>query len=982
MPAENVHPEQYRFPLRQFVAAFAVSLLTAAVAAGLSWQLHHRYDAARASENQLDDYIGQVKLFDEALTMSARVAAATGDLSYKERYDKFDGELDALITKTASALGLPGVRRFVEQTDEANRKLVEMERRAFVLAAEGRRAEATALLVGDEYSKWKRIYAEGVEKTVAWQRGAIERDQRYLHWLTLGFEISSGAAVLALLSAWYFALRAGRRWTEEQSRSEAALRKSKDELELQVQERTAELQIANDALQHGTEGLTHEVKEARRSEAALRESQQIIEAMLNAVPARIFWKDKNLVYLGCNAPFARDAGFTRPEEVVGKSDFQMGWREQAEKYRTDDQLVIESGRSKLLIDEPQTTPDGKVITLLTSKVPLRSSNGEVFAVLGTYMDVTERARLEEQLSFSNILQTTAMENSPDAIAVVDENARIISFNTQFITMWHIPRSLMEKGAIQPVSQAMGEQFTDEDAYITRVRYLYRHPDETAHDELRRKDGRVIDRHTAPLRDANRKYLGRVWYYRDITERKFANDTIEKQNLQFNAALNNMVQGLLMFDSAGALIICNRRFTEMFGLPPEQWQALATGLTILQIINLAERLTNVTMNNQSQVLAELQNILGSRQAGAIVFERTDGHTFCASCSSMADGGFVITFEDTTEQRRTQDQITHMAHYDALTELPNRIHFYEKIEELLTHGAKSRAFAVFSLDLDHFKNVNDTLGHPIGDKLLQAAADRMRRCVREKDVVARLGGDEFAILQLTFERPQDATSLATRLIDAVGAPYQLDGHQVIVGMSVGIAIAPADGTVPDQLMKNADLALYRCKEDGGNRYRFFEAQMDARMQARRTLEIDLRKALVNREFTLDYQPIINLKTGKITACEALIRWHQPERGLVPPLEFISIAEETGLIVRIGEWVLERACSDAVEWPGETAVAVNVSPIQFRTNDFVRIVKAALERSRLPARRLELEITELVLMHDSDAALAMLHQLKSSWRQHRDG
>ena len=229
---------------------------------------------------------------------------------------------------------------------------------------------------------------------------------------------------------------------------------------------------------------------------------------------------------------------------------------------------------------------------------------------------------------------------------------------------------------------------DPEAFIARIKHLYEHPDEKAHDELRLKDGRVIDRHTAPLRDAKQKYLGRIWYFRDITERKLAIDTIEKQNLQFDAALNNMVQGLLMFDSAGALIVSNRRFNEMFGLPTEQWKASALGLTVLQIIDLAERLTNLAMKNKSQNVAELQNILDRRQAGALVFERTNGRTFCASCSPMADGGFVITLEDTTEQRRTQDQISHMAHYDALTDLPNRMLFYEKMEELLTRGPQSR------------------------------------------------------------------------------------------------------------------------------------------------------------------------------------------------------------------------------------------------------------------------------------------------------
>ena len=706
---------------------------------------------------------------------------------------------------------------------------------------------------------------------------------------------------------------------------------------------------------------------------ALRESQQIIRAILDAVPARIFWKDKNLVYLGCNTQFARDAGFASPADIVGKDDYQMGWRDQAELYRAADREVLESGHAKLLIDEPQTTPDGKTIMLLTSKVPLRHPDGEVFGVLGTYMDVTDRARLEEELSFSNLLKTTAMDNSLDAIIVVDENRRVISFNRQFGELWNIPRELVEKGVAEAGLQAMADQVTDPEAFLERVRYLFEHHDEKAQGQIRLKDGRVIDRHTAPLHDARQKYLGRIWYFRDVTERERAVAAIEKKNLQFDAALNNMTQGLLMFDSAGALIVYNRRFVEMLDLPTERWAASALGLTVLQIIDLADRLTNVSMKNRSQNAAKLQNFLDRGQAGALVFELTDGRTFCASCSPMSDGGFVLTLEDTTEQRRTQDYISHLAHYDALTDLPNRAHFYEEMDGLLDRLPRNGAFAVLSMDLDHFKSVNDTLGHPIGDKLLQAAAARMRDCVREADIVARLGGDEFAIVQTTFERPEDATSLATRLIDAVSAPYLLDGHQVVVGASIGIAIAPGDGTAPDQLMKNADLALYRCKADHGNVYRFFEANMDTRMRERRALELDLRKALANGEFELNYQPVVNLKTGRITACEALIRWHQPERGLVPPLEFIPIAEETGLIVPIGEWVLERACADAVEWPDEIAVAVNVSPAQFRTGDFVQVVTRALEKSRLPAHRLELEITELVLMHDSSEALVMLHKLK---------
>jgi diguanylate cyclase (GGDEF)-like protein/PAS domain S-box-containing protein len=582
------------------------------------------------------------------------------------------------------------------------------------------------------------------------------------------------------------------------------------------------------------------------TETTRNESQQIIAAILDAVPARIFWKDRNLVYLGCNAPFARDAGFSRPEEVIGKDDYQMGWLDQAELYRRADREVIESGRSKLLIDEPQTTPEGKTITLLTSKVPLRDANGEIFGVLGTYLDVTERAMLEEEL--------------------------------------------------------------------------------------------------------------------------------ETRTMQFDAALNNMAQGLLMFDSDGRLVISNRRFAELFGLSWEKWTAAALGKTLREAIELIREWTNETVKNYEQFDAEVRRLIKRNKGGQIVYERTDGRTFSALAAPMANGGFVVTFEDITEQRQIEAEISYMAHHDALTGLANRTVFYEEMEQLLVQAPHGGSFAVLSLDLDHFKSVNDMLGHPIGDKLLQAAAKRMRGCIRDADIATRLGGDEFAVLQASFKRPADATMMATRLIEAVSAPYDLDGHQVVVGASIGISVAPADGVTPDQLMKNADLALYRCKADHGNVYRFFEPQMDARMQERRALELDLRKALVNGEFALNYQPIVNLKTGRVTACEALIRWQQPQRGSVPPLEFIPIAEETGLIVPIGEWVLQQACLDAVAWPGEIALAVNISPAQFKSGDFVERVIAALHRSRLPARRLELEITELVLMQDSDAALTILHQLRN--------
>ena len=315
---------------------------------------------------------------------------------------------------------------------------------------------------------------------------------------------------------------------------------------------------------------------------------------------------------------------------------------------------------------------------------------------------------------------------------------------------------------------------------------------------------------------------------------------------------------------------------------------------------------------------------------------------------------------------------MARHDALTRLPNRLTFHERLEQAMDMVGRGRGCAVLCLDLDRFKLVNDTLGHPIGDGLLQVAADRLRSCVREVDTVARLGGDEFTILQLTVERPEDVELLANRIFTEFAKPFVVDGHQIVIGTSIGAALAPGDGTSAEKLLKNADIALYIAKSQGRGTVRFFEPEMDVRIQLRRTLELDLRGAVTRNEFELYYQPVFDLKAGKIFGFEALLRWHHPVRGLVAPIEFIAIAEETGLIVTIGEWVLRTACFEAKNWPGEIHLAVNLSPVQFNKGNLVATVKAALDASGLRSNRLELEITESVLLQNTTTTLTALHQL----------
>jgi diguanylate cyclase (GGDEF)-like protein len=446
--------------------------------------------------------------------------------------------------------------------------------------------------------------------------------------------------------------------------------------------------------------------------------------------------------------------------------------------------------------------------------------------------------------------------------------------------------------------------------------------------------------------------------------------LEAQNTRFEAAISNMSQGLLMFDAEARLLISNNRYFEMYGLRSAD---VAPGLTLRQLIDL--RIANGTFSGDpDQYVDTLMASVGAGKPSNQLVELADGRTMAVVNQPMPGGGWVATHEDITERRRAEMKIAHMARHDALTDLPNRVLLRERLGEALTHVERGQRLAVLCLDLDQFKNVNDTLGHAVGDELLRVVAGRLRGCVRETDTISRVGGDEFSIIQVDIADATDAERLARRISEAVSAPYDLSGHLVIVNTSIGIALAPADGTEADDLLKNADMALYGAKADGRGVYKFFEPTMDARMKARCALELALRKALEHGEFELYYQPTVSLLNEDVHGCEALLRWNHPERGVVPPLEFIPVAEEIGLIVTLGEWVIRQACADAAKWPGNFSVAVNLSPTQLNSKNLVPTVLSALATSQLPAHRLELEITETVLMQNTETTLRTLHQLRA--------
>ncbi len=462
--------------------------------------------------------------------------------------------------------------------------------------------------------------------------------------------------------------------------------------------------------------------------------------------------------------------------------------------------------------------------------------------------------------------------------------------------------------------------------------------------------------------------------RQVAERTVAlanrETELREQNLRFDAALSNMSQALLMFDANSRLVIFNKRYCEMYGLSPDD---IKPGMLLADLLHRRQAVGTYSGNPDEYAVA-LKAMIARGETFNTSIELPNGRTIEICNSPMPDGGWVATHEDITERRRAEKVIAHMAHHDSLTDLPNRVLFQERLADTLLHTKNGNRLAVFYLDLDNFKAVNDTLGHQFGDELLKRVAERLRGCVDDNITVARVGGDEFAVILPDLASLDDAAALAERICEAIREPYDLFGHGVVTETSIGIAIAPDDGTLPNHLLKNADMALYRAKADGRGVFRFFEAEMDATIKARRALENSLREALVEGQFTLHYQPILNLDDNRIPCCEALIRWKHPERGMVAPGEFIPVAEEMGLIVAIGEWVLRQACADAATWPNNTKVAVNLSPIQMLNAKLVPVVVGALAAAGLPASRLELEITESVLMQNTEATVAALHQLRS--------
>ena len=601
-----------------------------------------------------------------------------------------------------------------------------------------------------------------------------------------------------------------------------------------------------------------------------------------------------------------------------------------------------------LVGEAPAEPADEIGDLIRAMVSMRSDIG---AMMG------EQVVLRQQ---SQARVAEALDGSREGVVIVDAKGAVQIANRRALDFLGVEAMADQTGlTIQDLALQMARSGEDRSA-------LLRVGGGPETEEAVLPDGRRIQVSRNRTTEG-----GMVALYTDITSIRDQTDRLAEANSTLDAALDNMSQGLCLFDADNRLKLANGRARAMFGLDEGQFP---TGTPYVDIVNTMLDYPEAVDIDVERVLRH-ESLLIRRRRSINRSVAIGGRVYAVTQEPMPGAGWLATYEDVTERRRTEAQIAFLANHDALTRLPNRTMFAKRVEEALTRARRGIGFGVLCLDLDHFKQINDTLGHAVGDQLLQAAAERLLGCVRETDTVARLGGDEFAILQADIGTPEQAIPLAKRIVTSIAKPYTIEGHELNVGVSVGIALSPGDGLSHVQLLKCADSALYKSKDEGRGTWRFFESSMDEKLQLRRALEADLRHAIANDELLLHFQPLLDVRGNTICGFEALVRWRHPLRGLVPPDQFIPLAEETGLIKEIGFWVLRAACTEAARWPGGLHVAVNVSAIQLKDPNFVATVGTILQSTGFATGRLELEITETVFMANNAKVLPILTALRAA-------
>ncbi|MDD4979427.1 MAG: EAL domain-containing protein [Gallionella sp.] len=700
-----------------------------------------------------------------------------------------------------------------------------------------------------------------------------------------------------------------------------------------------------------------------QAESELDSSRQLLQTVIDTAPMRVFWKNKDLRYMGCNPLFAQDAGKDSPHDLIGKDDFDMTWREQAELYRSDDRRVMETGEAQLFFDEPQNTPEGGQIWLRTSKVPLRNKAQEVIGVLGVYEDITEHKLAEQRLLSESKVRKQMMEALPGVFYMLDENEHMLMWNNNFERFTQ--RSGGELAKISPLDLFIQK---DKGRVAMAIANTFESGEASIEATFLAKDGTQLDYYLTGLRIELDGKPVLVGIGVDIGERKRAEASLTMLSLAVEQSANSIV----ITDLAANIEYANTAFTKVTGYSLDEVKG--SNPRLLQ----SGKTPAATYQDMWETLSA-----GKTWRGELINLRKDGSEYTESAMISpvrgADGkvkNYLAVKENITERKLAESQIQQLAYFDQLTGLPNRRLLVDRFA--FAHSLAQRngeQLAVLYLDLDHFKNINDSLGHTVGDAVLKEIAQRLSAMLREGDVVSRQGGDEF-ILVLPGTDADGAGLVATNIIAAIFEPCHIEHYELSITPSIGIAIYPEDGEDFETLAKNADAAMYQVKQENRNGYRFFTAQMQAHSARTLLLSNGLRHALERNELFLQYQPQMSIRDGHIVGAEALLRWQHPELGLISPAEFISIAEDSGQIIAIGAWVLRTAVQQMKEWMDlnmpPMVMAVNLSAVQFRHAGLTEMVTAVLDEVGLPHECLELELTEAVAMDDPQSAVAVMDKL----------
>ncbi|WP_321813356.1 EAL domain-containing protein [Paraburkholderia sp. J69-2] len=675
-----------------------------------------------------------------------------------------------------------------------------------------------------------------------------------------------------------------------------------------------------------------------------------------------------------NAEAANATGF--PAEEIVDRHFSCFYSSDEKLAEVPAQhLHLASTTGKFEAEGWRVRPDGTQFWAHVLIEPVYGGDGELHGFVKLMRDRTEERSQDKPTRDHERSLRLLVEGVTDyAIYMLDTNGVVSNWNAG-----------AQRAKGYQAAEIVGKHFSCFYEPADRERGLPQHGLETARQTGKfeaegwrvRKDGRRFWAHVViqPIYDDAGVLFGFAKITRDCSEQREIARALEETTRNLDLALDNMSQGLCLFNRRGRLVLSNNQFARILALPDG---ALFEGMRLGTLLRCIGERAGMPQDQTAAWVRTLRTQLVHRfevnQQQATMEIACLGRSISVVTRLLSHGGWVSTIEDMTERRIAEQRISHLAHHDHLTDLPNRLRFQERLSELAESASAERPFALLFLDLDRFKSVNDTLGHHVGDELLKAVARRLSDTVRASDQLARLSGDEFAILQVPFRSMNDAAELAQRCIETLSAPFEIASNEISIGASVGIVIHARAGIDAGTVLQRADLALYAAKRDGRNCFRLYESGMNNPIRLRNELEDDLRRALRANQLELHYQPIVDAHSGVTTACEALLRWRHPKRGPISPAEFIPVAEERGLMPELGAWVLEKACRDAALWPSHIRLSVNVSPAQLIHADFTHILAKALVNSALPAHRLEVEITETVLLESSGTSSRILNEIRA--------